>query len=157
MKWIQRCVGLKLIMKLILQTAAREKGIVERFTELIYSMRKQTTHSSMLQTSHHAMFQIFRRRQSQKEEAPGESRTAVFSRSWASWGSRDMLGSGSSQSHCHRWGSSLLCPLSTQSWVTWPRRGTECCNPVKGENWYLFQLQASGNATKLPTTYAHQQ
>ena len=61
MKGIQKGVGLTLISRLMLRTTAREKGLVKRFTELIYCMRKQASHSSKLQTSHNAMFQILRR------------------------------------------------------------------------------------------------
>lgn len=53
----------------------------------------------------------------------------LSNRSWASWGSWDRPGWGSWRTRCRRWGFSLLCPLSPQSWVTWPGRGTVCCNP----------------------------
>lgn len=55
---------------------------------------------------------------------------AVFSsRPWASGGSWDTPGWGSWRTRGRRWGSSPLCPLSPQSWVTGPGRGTGCCNP----------------------------
>ncbi len=56
-------------------------------------------------------------------------RCCVSSRSWASWVNRDTLGWGSWQTRCRHLGSSLLCPPSPQSSVTWPDGGTECCNP----------------------------